>query len=40
MRPNFKDLDIFAAFQSASDKDGQKANNITANWKTPEHIDV
>ncbi|KAA6313634.1 Methylmalonyl-CoA mutase large subunit, partial [termite gut metagenome] len=40
MKPNFKDLDIFAAFQPADGRDWQKANNITADWKTPEHIDV
>ncbi|KAA6346667.1 Methylmalonyl-CoA mutase large subunit, partial [termite gut metagenome] len=40
MKPNFKDLDIFAAFQPANGMDWQKANHITAGWKTPEHIDV
>ncbi|KAA6313613.1 Methylmalonyl-CoA mutase, partial [termite gut metagenome] len=40
MKPNFKDLDIFAAFQPADGRDWQKTNNITADWETPEHIDV
>lgn len=40
MRPNFKNLDIYAAFQPVNGTEWQKANGIQADWKTPEHINV
>lgn len=40
MRKDFKNLDIYAAFQPANGAEWQKANGIEANWKTPEHICV
>ena len=40
MRKDFKNLDIYAAFQPANDAEWQKANGISADWKTPEHIEV
>ena len=40
MRKDFKNLDIYAAFQPANGAEWQKANGISADWNTPEHIDV
>ena len=40
MRQNFKDIDIFAGFAHENGRDWQKQNGITANWKTPEQIDI
>ena len=40
MRQNFKNLDIYAAFQPKNGMEWQKANGIEPNWKTPEHIEV
>ena len=40
MRKDFKNLDIYAAFQPANGAEWQKANGIESNWKTPEHISV
>ena len=40
MRQNFKDIDIFAGFEAQNGQDWQKENGITANWKTPEQIDI
>ena len=40
MRQNFKDIDIFAGCGNQNGKDWQKENGITANWKTPEQIDI
>ena len=40
MRKDFKNIDIYAAFQPADGKEWQKANGISADWKTPEHIEV
>ena len=40
MRPNFKNLDIYDAFQPVNGAEWQKANGIQADWKTPEHINV
>ena len=34
MRKDFKNLDIYAAFQPANGAEWQKANGIEANWKT------
>ena len=40
MRQNFKNLDIYAAFQPTDGMEWQQANGIQPNWKTPEHIEV
>ena len=40
MRKDFKNLDIYAAFQPVNGAEWQKANGIHADWKTPEHIEV
>jgi methylmalonyl-CoA mutase len=40
MRPNFKNIDIFAGIPAKNGMDWQKENHIEADWKTPEHINV
>ena len=40
MRQNFKNVDIFADFGRQNGQDWQHENGITANWKTPEQIDI
>ena len=40
MRQNFKQIDIFAGFHPQNGMEWQKENGITANWKTPEQIQV
>ena len=40
MRKDFKNIDIYAAFQPTNGAEWQKANGISADWKTPEHIEV
>ena len=40
MRKDFKNLDIYAAFQPANGAEWQKANGISADWKTPEHLNI
>lgn len=40
MKPNFKKIDIYAGFQPQNGMEWQKENGITADWKTPEHINV
>jgi len=41
MRPNFKNIDIKnAGFAAVNPAEWVKANGITADWKTPEHIEV
>ena len=40
MRKDFKNLDIYAAFQPVDGAEWQKANGIHTDWKTPEHIEV
>ena len=40
MRKDFKNIDIYAAFQPTNGAEWQKANGISADWNTPEHIDV
>ena len=40
MRKDFKNIDIYAVFQPANGAEWQKANGISADWNTPEHIDV
>ena len=36
MRKDFKNLDIYAAFQPANGAEWQKANGISADWNTPK----
>ncbi len=40
MKPNFKDIDIFAGIEKRDGQQWQKENGISANWKTPEQIDI
>ena len=40
MRKSFNNIDIFAGIQAQNGAEWQNANGITANWKTPELIDV
>ena len=40
MKKNFKDIDIFAGIEAKNGNDWQKENGISANWKTPEQIDI
>ena len=40
MRQNFKNINIFSGFGQKNGQDWQKENGITANWKTPEQIDI
>ena len=40
MKKNFKDIDIFAGIETKNGKDWQKENGISANWKTPEQIEI
>jgi len=41
MRPNFRNIDIKSAGFVATDATAwAKSNGITADWKTPEHIQV
>ncbi len=40
MRQKFNDIDIFAGFGQQNGQDWQKENGITANWTTPEQIDI
>ena len=40
MKPNFKNIDILAGFHSQNGMEWQKKNGITANWNTPEQIQV
>jgi methylmalonyl-CoA mutase len=40
MKPDFKNIDIYAAFKPVDGAAWQKANEIEPNWKTPEHIGV
>ena len=40
MRPNFNNIDINASFAASNACEWAKENNITADWKTPEQIDV
>ena len=39
-RKNFKDIDIFAGIEAQNGQDWQKENGISANWTTPEQIDI
>ena len=40
MRKNFNDIDIFSGIKSSDGAKWQKDNNITPDWRTPEHIMV
>ena len=40
MRKNFKDIDIYAGIKAENGNDWLKANDIKADWKTPELINV
>ena len=40
MRKQFNNIDIFAGIQAKNGQDWQKEQGITANWKTPEQIDI
>ncbi len=40
MRKNFKAIDIYAGIKAANGQAWQKENGISANWKTPEQIDI
>ena len=39
-RKSFKQIDIFAGIEAKNGQQWQKENGITANWKTPEQIDI
>ena len=40
MRKNFNDIDIYAGIQEKNGQQWQKENGISANWRTPEQIDI
>ena len=40
MKKDFKSIDIFAGIEQKNGQQWQKENGITANWKTPEQIDI
>ncbi len=40
MRKNFNDIDIYAGIQTKNGQEWQKENGISANWRTPEQIDI
>ncbi|MBO4802784.1 MAG: methylmalonyl-CoA mutase [Bacteroidaceae bacterium] len=40
MKKNFADIDIFAGIEQKNGQQWQRENGITANWKTPEQIDI
>ena len=40
MKKDFKNIDIFAGLDAKDGQQWQKENGITANWKTPEQIDI
>ena len=40
MRQNFNDINIFSGFEAQNGREWQQDNNITANWKTPEQIEI
>ena len=39
-RKNFNDIDIYAGIQEKNGQQWQKDNGISANWRTPEQIDI
>jgi methylmalonyl-CoA mutase len=40
MRQTFNNVDIYANFATQNGQEWQKENGITANWRTPEQIDI
>ena len=40
MRQTFNNIDIYAGIQAKNGQQWQKDNDITANWRTPEQIDI
>lgn len=40
MRRSFKEINIFSGIQKQNGQEWQSANGITANWRTPEQIDI
>ena len=40
MKKDFKSIDIFAGIEQKNGQQWQRENGITANWKTPEQIDI
>jgi methylmalonyl-CoA mutase len=40
MRQTFNNVDIYANFATRNGQEWQKENGITANWRTPEQIDI
>ena len=40
MRQTFNNIDIYAGIQAKNGQQWQKDNEITANWRTPEQIDI
>ncbi|MBR1755130.1 MAG: methylmalonyl-CoA mutase [Bacteroidaceae bacterium] len=40
MKKNFANIDIFAGIEQKNGQQWQRENGITANWKTPEQIDI
>ena len=40
MRKQFNNIDIYAGIQNKNGQQWQKDNGITANWRTPEQIDI
>ena len=39
-RKNFNNIDIYAGIQKKNGQQWQKENGISANWRTPEQIDI
>ena len=39
-RKNFKDIDIYAGILQKNGQQWQQENGISANWRTPEQIDI
>ena len=39
-RKNFNNIDIYAGIQQKDGQQWQKENGISANWRTPEQIDI
>ena len=39
-RKPFSNIDIFAGINTKNGKEWQKEAGITANWRTPEQIDI
>ena len=39
-RKDFNNIDIYAGIQAQNGQEWQKENGISANWRTPEQIDI